>query len=167
MNNPLVGDPQDVLHSGSVWERDLYAMLASHVAKERGLLEEYVEAAKGTQSDALGYLVNLLIEDEKRHHRVFNELAASIKSEAELSADKPVVPRMDFRSANATAVVDVAHRLLENEKDDARELKALKKTLHDVEDTTLWGLLVDLMERDTEKHIAILSFVEKHAKASR
>ncbi len=167
MNNPTVGEQQDVLHSGSVWERDLYATLTSHVAKERGLLEEYVEAAKGTQSAALGYLVNLLIEDEKRHHRMFNELAASLKSEAELSADKPVVPRMDFRSSNATAIVDVAHRLLENEKDDARELKALKKTLRDVEDTTLWGLLVDLMERDTEKHIAILNFVEKHAKNSR
>ena len=167
MNNPPVVDPQEVLHSGSVWERDLYAVLTSHVAKERGLLEEYVEAAKGTGSEALGYLVNLLIEDEKRHHRMFNELVESVKSEAELSAAKPVVPRLDFRSSNATAVADVAHRLLENEKDDARELKALKKTLRDVEDTTLWGLLVDLMERDTEKHIAILSFVEKHARSSR
>lgn len=167
MSNPPAVDPQEVLHNGSVWERDLYAALTSHVAKERGLLEEYVEAAKNTGSEALGYLVNLLIEDEQRHHRMFNELAASLKSEAALSADKPVIPRMDFHASNATAVGDVAHRLLENEKDDARELKALKKMLRDVEDTTLWGLLVDLMERDTEKHIAILSFVEKHARSSR
>lgn len=167
MDNAPVADRQDVLRGGSVWERDLFALLTSHVAKERDLLEEYVEAAASPNSEALAYLVNMLIEDEKRHHRMFNELAASLKSESELSGDDPVVPRLDFHSSNSSAVVDVAHRLLENEKDDARELKALKKTLRDVEDTTLWSLLVDLMERDTAKHIAMLSFVEKHARRSR
>ncbi len=48
MNNSLVGDLQDLRPIGSVWERDLYWMLTSRVAKERGLLE-YVEAAKGTR----------------------------------------------------------------------------------------------------------------------
>ena len=33
-----------------------------------------------------------------------------------------------------------------------------------MEDTTLWGLLVDIMRRDTDKHIAILKFARKHIK---
>ena len=31
--------------------------------------------------------------------------------------------------------------------------------------TTLWGLLVELMQRDTDKHIAVLTFVKKHLTA--
>ena len=50
-----------------------------------------------------------------------------------------------------------------SEARDARELKRLQRELRDVKDTTLWSLLVDLMQRDTQKHIAILRFVRKHA----
>ena len=31
-----------------------------------------------------------------------------------------------------------------------------------MKDTSLWSLLVDLMERDTQKHIAILTFARNH-----
>jgi rubrerythrin len=151
----------------SVWEADLYRLLTTHIAKERGMLEEYAAAAKTTGSHALEYLVDLLIEDEKRHHRVFAELASSLKSESELAAEQPVVPRLDFSRRNAEAVLDASGRLLDNERDDLHELKSLKKTLRDVEDTTLWSVLVDVMIRDTEKHIALLTFVEKQAKRKR
>ena len=53
-------------------------------------------AAEATESKALAYLVKLLIEDEQRHHRLFAELAASLKSEAEMQPAEPIVPRMDF-----------------------------------------------------------------------
>ena len=49
---------------------------------------------------------------------------------------------------------------MEGKKQDPRELKKLQKELRDVKDTTLWSLLVDLMQRDTEKHIAILDFAQ-------
>ena len=62
-HNPLVG--------ASMWERDLYEHLSTHADTERVLLEEYTAAAKKTESKALEYLVNLLIEDEIRHHRYF------------------------------------------------------------------------------------------------
>ena len=35
-----------------------------------------------------------------------------------------------------------------------------------MKDTTLWQLLVKVMELDTEKHAEILRFVRKHARAS-
>jgi hypothetical protein len=39
----------------------------------------------------------------------------------------------------------------------------LEHDLKDVKDTSLWELLVELMQHDTEKHLAILRFVQKHA----
>jgi hypothetical protein len=47
----------------SVWERDLYAHLTNHLESERDLLERYSALAESTPSEALRYLVNLLIQD--------------------------------------------------------------------------------------------------------
>ena len=141
---------------------DLWAHLTSHVEAERGLLEEYSAVAEQSKSKAFGYLVKLLIEDEVRHHRIFTELAESLKTEAELRGEDPIIPSMDFVRADRAAVLDATKQLIGNEEQDARELKRLQRELRDVKDTSLWSLLVDLMQRDTQKHIAILRFVKKH-----
>jgi bacterioferritin (cytochrome b1) len=73
-----------------------------------------------------------------------------------------VVPRLDLDRVDRTELRATTDLLLEHEKADAKELERLRKELRDVKDTTLWALLVDIMQRDTEKHIAILRFVQKH-----
>jgi rubrerythrin len=159
-----VFDMSDASSAGpSAWERDLYAHLTSHVEAERELLQEYAAAAQSSPSKALRYLVNLLIEDEIRHHRIFTELAESLKSEALLGGHDPIIPNVDFKqAANRDAVIDLTDQLLKKEQEDAQELKRLRRELRDVKDTSLWGILVELMQRDTEKHIAILRFAKKH-----
>jgi len=147
----------------SVWERELYAHLTTHVEAEQGLLEEYRAAAEASSSKALRYLVDLLIQDEIRHHRIFVELADSLKAEALMMGTDPIIPVIDFGRGKQNAVIDLTERLLEKERQDEHDLKTLHRQLRDVKDTTLWDLLVDLMERDTQKHIAILRFARKHA----
>jgi hypothetical protein len=148
----------------SAWARDLHAHLTSHVEIERGMLEEYRSAAEASSSKAFEYLVNLLIEDEIRHHRIFLELADSLETMSLRPGADPQVPYLDFNRTNKEAVLDLTETLLEKEQQDALELKRLQSELGDVKDTSIWGLLVDLMQRDTQKHIAILKFVKKHTK---
>jgi rubrerythrin len=145
-------------------ERRLYAHLTSHVETERGLLQRYSDIAKETESKAFQYLVNLLVEDEIRHHRLFTQLADSLKDEALAGGKNPSVPYLDFNRADREAVLDATKQLMENEEHDVHELKRLQRELRDVKDTSLWIVLVDLMERDTEKHIAILRFVQNHVR---
>jgi hypothetical protein len=147
----------------SPWELDLWTHLTSHVEAERGLLEAYSAVAEQSASKAFSYLVGILIEDEIRHHRLFIELAKSLKTEAELSGADPIIPNLDFARGDSAAVLDATKQLMASEEQDAQELKRLQSELRDVKDTTLWSLLVDLMQRDTQKHIAILRFVKKHA----
>ncbi len=147
----------------SAWERQLYAHLTGHIETERAILEKYAAVAERTDSKAFRYLVNLLIDEEVRHHRLFGELARSLQTEALLTGEEPAVPYMDFQRADRVAVLEGAKELLENEERDIGELKRLQRELRDVKDTSLWGLLVELMQRDTEKHIAILKFVREHA----
>ena len=148
----------------SAWARELHAHLTSHVEIERGMLEEYRSAAEASSSKAFEYLVNLLIEDEIRHHRIFLELADSLETISLRPGADPQVPYLDFNRTNKEAVLDLTETLLEKEQQDALELKRLQRELGDVKDTSIWGLLVDLMQRDTQKHIAILRFVKKHTK---
>jgi hypothetical protein len=147
----------------SVWEKHLWTHLVTHVEEERHLIEEYSVAARETQSKAFGYLINLLVEDEIRHHRIFMELAASLKTDVESGRKPPAIPYMDIARADEGYVLEVTERLLEREEQDARDLKQLQNELREVKDTSLWGLLVDLMQRDTQKHIAILRFAKRHS----
>ena len=151
------------LVGASVWEAALYDHLTSHEESERGLLEEYRAAADGSQSAAFRYLVGLIVEDEIRHHRVFRELAEALQSDVDLRSEEPVVPRLDRWGPDAAEVLRLTETLLEREHADARELAQLGDHLEDLEGTSLWPLLVELMQMDTDKHIRILRFVQRNA----
>ncbi len=73
-----------------------------------------------------------------------------------LKAWKPVEPE----------VREATEEFLRLEKEDARELKRLAKELRDAKDTTIWHLLVTLMEADTAKHIHILTFLRDHQRTA-
>ncbi len=151
----------------SATDRALYDHLGNHIAAERTLLEEYSDIADRTESRAFRYLVNLLIEDEIRHHRIFSEIAESVETIALMKPKEPLVPLIDFVRADRDAVLEATERLLEHESEDARELKRLQRELRDTKDDSLDGLLVELMQRDTQKHIAILRFVRKRTRRTR
>jgi rubrerythrin len=164
MNTADDGSPTGTI-GWSFAETELFSHLAGHAKREGAILEEYAQAATATESKALAYLIAILMEDERRHHRWFAELASSLESDALFSGAEPAVPRMDFHRADRLAVRGVTDRLLAHEKADEKELKRLQQELSDVSGTTLWGLLVELMQRDTDKHIAVLTFVRKHLSA--
>lgn len=149
-------------NASTYWAREVLDHVTNHVEQERGLLEEYTKVAEGTESKALAYLVHILLEDERRHHRLFAELATSLKNAVDWSQVGPAVPAMDFHQSDRAAIRDVTNRLLQHEEADARELKRLHQELGNVKDTTLWGVLVEIMQRDTDKHIAILRFTQRH-----
>jgi hypothetical protein len=154
------------LVGASRWEEELYEHLASHMDNEVGLLAAYQEAATTSGSAAFQYLASLIVEDERRHHRVFEELANALRSDVELRPVEPAVPDMAGFGQLPAKVVELTDQLLAREEQDAAELRHLSRQLRDVRDTTLWQLLVKVMELDTEKHAEILRFVKKHARAS-
>jgi rubrerythrin len=146
----------------SVWELAMFDHLTSHVELERDILREYIDAADGTTSKALRYLVDLIVADERRHHRMFIELARSLAGPGGPGGSEPLVPHLDLHRVDRAGTLEIVGRLLQREMEDKRELKALQRQFKEFQDTTLWGLIIDLMRRDTDKHIAILRFAKKH-----
>jgi rubrerythrin len=156
-----------LLAGASVWEEELYEHLTTHLGNELDLLTAYKNAAVESKSPAFQYLVGLIIEDEMRHHQLFEELANSLRSDVEMRPVQPSVPDMGGFGELPDKVVELTDALLAREEEDASRLRRLARELRDVRDTTLWYLLVKVMELDTEKHAEILRFVRKHARNRR
>lgn len=152
------------LTGASTWEEDLYEHLTSHEAAESAMLIEYRDAAATSTSSAFRYLSGLILEDEIRHHKVFRDLAAALKNDVELDPQAPVIPHIGAWGSDAATVLAITETLLEREREDAKELKALTSELKSLKKESLWPLLVKLMEIDTAKHIEILKFVRRHAR---
>lgn len=152
-------------YSLSEWQQSLLRHFREHTEKEAGLLEVYASLADRSPTDFIGYLLTMLLEDERRHHRMFQELANALVGEANLTHIEPAIPPVSPVS-DAGELRDITMRLLRLEEEDQRELHRLHKQLKPVRDMSLWDLLVTLAERDTEKHRLILRFVHDHATAA-
>jgi len=156
----------DQLVGASVWEQTLYDHLTNHENDERELLVEYQQAAAESGSAAFRYLASLIVDDETRHHRLFQDMAESLRIDAEMRPEEPPIPRLGGWGSDPHKVVDVSERLARHEEMDLEVLHRIRKELGDIKDTTLWALLVKIMELDTQKHVEILNFARHHAKKS-
>ena len=147
----------------SVWERRLYEHLTTHVAIEAGAMDEHAKL-ENSSTGWVQFLLHIIGEDEARHHAIFERWASSVRAMGSLSEAADGIPFIR-PIENADDVKTAARHLLEIERADERELKALHKEIRDVADTTLWSLLVDLMLLDTRKHQHILEFLLDHVEA--
>jgi len=154
--------PQTLV-GASVFEQELYDHLTSHAEGESDALRRYQELAGTTSSKAFRYLAELILEDERRHHRMLEALAETVRVSAELRGDEPPIPYLDLHK-DREAILEATEQLLAIEKEDERELKRLAREMRDFKDTTLWELVLEIMRADNAKHRKILKFIKHHAK---
>lgn len=147
-------------------EQFLLRMLETHGEREGAALESYEKVASSSSTDgAVHYLVRLILEDERRHHRVFQEMANELRTYIWEVDVEPRLPSMS--DAPSPELLAETERLLAFEKQDSKELRHLRSALRRTPQTSLQLLLVDLMLHDTNKHISILEFIRERARASR
>jgi hypothetical protein len=146
----------------SVWEREVYDLLVEHVAKEREVVEDY-DALLESSTGHVRFLLGLIVADELRHHELYQEWAKTLRSFASLEEPPDGVPNL-VSEAEPQRLVAAVEKLLDLEKEDAKQLKDLEKRFKDFRRTTIWPLLAELMAFDTQKHIHILEFLLHHAK---
>ena len=145
------------------FEEALLLCLESHIESEQEVLEGYAAlAADGP--DHVRYLVELIVDDEQRHHRIMQEMANRILSEVEFERVEPSVPYEWCPPRDRDRLVEQTNRFLEQERSDLSELKVLERAMRRQHRDGLFPLLVRTMELDTYKHVAILEFLRKTAK---
>jgi hypothetical protein len=140
------------------FEHAVLDLLESHARRERAAIEFYRRVAgESPGRGAVRYLIELILEEEERHHRVFEEMANDIQSfvwEVDVDPKLPTMP-----SGPNPELLAATRRLLQFEREDAKQLRQLRKLLQRSPKSWLHPLLVDLMVHDTAKHIAILKHV--------
>lgn len=148
----------------SVWQQEIFDYVSQHVAAEGALLQEYQRLAEDPNgSPAFRYVAGLILADERRHHQLFNDLAESIRQMAELRYEDEPIPPLHGLKADRDRILAATERLIDSERSDQRELKELSRKIKDVRDTTLWGLLLEIMQDDNAKHIKMLKFIRDRA----
>lgn len=149
-------------YGASVGERQLVDVLARHGKEEGQMLATYARFASSAPSTTARYLVSLVLDDERRHHRLLGEIANAIGWSFEADRAGPL-PHLEVgRRESNEALLAETRALLREEERDKRELRKLRRKLEPYADTTVWALLVDLMIHDTEKHARILRFILDH-----
>ena len=151
---------QDPPAGMSVMERELFDHLVRHLDAENQLIDDYEKLA-AQAGGHVAYLLRLIIEDEQRHHRLFEEWCNSLRSDAEFRPVEPQVPYLGS-AAEPGEVKTVIDRFLAVERADRKDLARLRKQVRDQRDLTLWDVLLEVMDLDTQKHIAMLQFLERH-----
>jgi hypothetical protein len=141
--------------------RDLVELLAKHGAEEGRMLDEYEHVGATATDPAARYLIDVIMQDERRHHRMLVEMATAIAWDT-LSGIETSVPPLGWHLDDD--LLAATRRLREHEDLDRYELQTLRKRLRPFEETTLWALMVDLMLLDTQKHSTILRFIERHGR---
>jgi hypothetical protein len=138
--------------------------VTAHGRNEGEVLEAYEQLASSTDSPAFAYLARIILDDERRHHQLLNELAETIRTTAELSGEPTPIPDLGrLKGGDRQQILVETKRFLELEEEDNRELERLAKDLKDVRQTTVWQLIVRLMQHDNEKHRRILQFIRDRA----
>jgi rubrerythrin len=155
------------IRGASVWEQKLYDHIVQHVENEIDVIRSYERLVEETDSPAFAYLARLILDDERRHHQLLRDLAETIKTSAELSGEPTPIPHLGMWGADREQILAETERYLELEKKDNKELDALAKELRDVRDTTLWELVLRIIQQDNEKHQRILKFIRDRAREAR
>lgn|GEM_PF-1055083 len=143
-------------------EEEVFRHLSDHIASESEFISAYRELAEAPATpEAARYLIQLILEDEERHHRVLHEIMTAVGNRIASRSDPDAVPNLPHEPPNRV-LEEVTGRFLAAERADAKQLRALRKKLGPFRDTSMWALLVELIEHDTAKHIRILTFIRDH-----
>jgi hypothetical protein len=123
------------------------------------MLATYEELAENASDEGARYLISLILADERRHHQLLVEMANAMAwGTASMSPDRAtpaVAPTLDRELAAMTK------QLRRAEEADYRKLRRLRREVDTYGDSTMWGLLVELMMLDTKKHATMLRFLER------
>jgi rubrerythrin len=110
-------------------------------------------------------MMDLVIEDEDRHHDLLRRMAARLRNDIEATSEAGALPYT--RSEKGRWAKEIAGLVEDYARDEiagSREMRRLARECRSLYDGML-GLLLDTMADDSEKHERILRFILKRLEA--
>jgi hypothetical protein len=130
-----------------------------HADGETETLRSYRRLAATAADPAVALLMNLVVEDEERHHELLRRMATRLRDALEWTRSPDALPTRAIPQGQEhgdDAVTLLKH--IREEQESAEHLRVLAK-----QNSNLYGglfeLLLQTMALDSEKHARILRFV--------
>lgn len=164
----FVGSQQGAFRPKVPWDRAAIGHIEAYLQRETDVVNGY-EAMVETTTGAISYLLDQVISDEYRHHHVLAELAKAVGSATgrpEYAASEIPEP-LPVAEEHRLQLLAETTRFIDIEKADQKDLHQLAGELRPAKASTIWPLLVELMELDTEKHLKVLRRIEELLSASK
>ncbi|MBM2810619.1 MAG: hypothetical protein HW416_1378 [Chloroflexi bacterium] len=131
-----------------------------HVRAEADSIQAYEQIARTAPDSLVATLMRMVLEDERRHHAVFQSMFAILEDMLSGLSRTPS-PEVPADPSVASILEDAARE----EREGAERLLQLAR-----EQGTLcegmFGLLLDLMARDSQKHERILDFAARRLRGA-
>jgi bacterioferritin (cytochrome b1) len=135
----------------------------AHEAQEEKSLEEYRKALGSIKDPASKFIMQMVISDEEKHRAVAHAMAATLKGS--LHWTKPagsLEGAPDDKEINQK-LAKITDEFISLEKSGIKEYKVLLKESAGYYHG-LFKLLIEIMIRDSEKHVEMLEFLSRRFK---
>jgi len=140
---------------------ELLGILDAHVGAESEHIAEYRKLTHATSDPVVRVLMDLVIEDEDRHHDLLRRMAARLRSDIESTSSAGALPYAgSVKGGTAKELAGVVEDYARDEIAGSREMRRLAKDSRSLYGG-LFGLLLDTIADDSEKHERIMRFVLK------
>ena len=136
----------------------------AHEAKEERALEVYRNSLEHMTNRSSRFLLQLIVSDEERHRAVIHAMVATLKGSLSWTKPADSLEGSDASVSLNSKLRTVTDDFIRLEKDGIQEYNALAKESSGYYHG-LFKVLLDLMIRDSEKHIELLEFLKQTIKA--
>jgi len=135
----------------------------AHEGGEKQLLQRYKEIAEKSNNALIKFLLRLIISDEERHHAVTHAMVSTLRGDLTWTRPEDAIRGLYDLGEGREELLKLTEKFIEVEKEGIEEYKKLiKGSRHYYRG--LFGLLLQSMIRDSEKHVEILEFLRQRLK---
>jgi len=152
--------------SGSSAVERLQAVIESHATGEEEHIAGYRRLGPLSGDLVTAMLVDLVVEDEERHHGLLRGMAARLRDDIEMTRSKTSLPAGAPPDDTSATLLALTRAYAEDEHKGANMLRSLA-----TQASGLYGgvfsLLLETMARDSEKHERVMRFIVQRLGDSR
>lgn len=135
----------------------------AHESQEGKFTRQYKEIAEKSKNPLVKFLLQLIISDEEKHHAVTHAMVSTLKGGLTWSRPEDAISGFYDLGEGTDELLKLTEDFIGLEREGIREYKKLiKECKHYYRG--LFGLLLQSMIRDSEKHVEILEFLRQRLK---
>ncbi len=138
---------------------DLLAILDAHVAGESEHIEAYRRLSHTIGDPIVKLLMDLVAEDEERHHDLMRRMAARLRDDIKATQSDGALPYVPSpRNGRLRGFAAVVEAYAKDERQGVRELRRLASDAGLLYDG-IFALILETMADDSAKHERVMRFV--------